>query len=47
MPRASKTTRISIGGYYLPRGLSMEPVEEERQEQEFDSPAPIPMPELV
>ena len=42
MSRANKTTRISTGGYYPPRGLSMEPHEEERHEQEFDSPTPIP-----
>ena len=48
MPHASKTACISIRGYYLPRGLSMEPHEEEEpQEQEFDSPTPIPTPELV
>ena len=47
MPRASKTARISTGGYYLPRGLSMEPEEEEPQEEEFDSPTPVPMPEPV
>ena len=48
MPRANKTARISIGGYYPPRGLyeSMEPREEEEpQEQEVDSLAPAPMPE--
>ena len=46
MPRANKTTRISTGGYYPPRGLSMEPHEEEEpQEQDVDSPAPTPMPE--
>ena len=45
MPRANKTACISIGGYYLPRGLSMEPHEEEEpQEQEVDSPTPIPTP---
>ena len=47
MPRASKTARISTGGYYPPRGLSMEPEEEEPQEQEFDSPTPVPTPEPV
>ena len=47
MPHASKTARISIGGYYPPHGLSMEPEEEEPQEQEFDSPTPVPMPEPV
>ena len=48
MPRASKTARISTGGYYPPRGLSMEPHEEEEpQEQEFDSPIPVPTPEPV
>jgi hypothetical protein len=31
MPRANKTARINIGGYYPPRGLSMEPEEEEPQ----------------
>ena len=49
MPRANKTARISIRGYYPPRGLyeSMEPHEEEEpQEQEVDPPAPVPMPEL-
>ena len=48
MPRANKTVRISIGGYYPSRGLyeSMEPHEEEEpQEQEVDLPAPVPMPE--
>ena len=47
MPRASKTTRISTGGYYPPRGLSMELEEEEPQEQEFDSLTLVPTPELV
>ena len=47
MPRASKTARISIGGYYPPHGLSMEPEEEEPQEKEFDSPTPVPTPEPV
>ena len=49
MPYANKTTHISTGGYYLPRGLyeSMEPHEEEEpHEQEADSPAPTPTPEL-
>ena len=49
MPRANKTTCISTGGYYPPRGLfePMEPHEEEPQEQKVDSlaPAPAPMPE--
>ena len=45
MPRANKTARISTGGYYPPRGLSMESHEEEEpQEQEVDSPAPAPTP---
>ena len=47
MPRASKTARISTEGYYPPRGLSMEPEEGEPQEQEFDSPTPVPMLEPV
>ena len=48
MPRANKTARISTRGYYPPRGLSMEPHEEEEpQEQEFDSPTPVPMLEPV
>ena len=48
MPHASKTTRISTRGYYPPRGLSMEPHEEEEpQEQEFDTPTLVPMPEPV
>ena len=50
MPHASKTARISTGGYYPPHGLSMEPKEEEPQELEFDSPTPptpVPMPEPV
>ena len=48
MHRANKTARISIEGYYQPRGLSMEPHEEEEpQEQEFDSPTPVSMPEPV
>ena len=45
MPRANKTSCISIGGYYPPRGLyeSMEPREEEEpHEQEVDLPAPAP-----
>ena len=49
MPRANKTACISTKGYYPPRGLyeSMEPHEEEElHEQEVDSPAPAPMPEL-
>ena len=49
MSRANKTTRISIGGYYPPRGLyePMEPsTEEEPLEQEVDSPAPAPTPDL-
>ena len=49
MPRANKTARISTRGYYPPRGLheSMEPCEEEEpHEQEVDSLAPAPMPEL-
>ena len=46
MSRASKTARTNTGGYYLPRGLSIEP-EEEPQEQEFDSPTPVPTPEPV
>ena len=47
MPRANKTARISTGGYYPPRGLyeSMEPCEEEPQEQEVDSLARTPTPE--
>ena len=45
MSRASKTARISTGGYYPPHGLSMEPEEEEPQEQEFDSPTLVPTPE--
>ena len=45
MSRANKTARINTRGYYLPRGLSMEPHEEEEpQEQEVDSPTPIPTP---
>ena len=46
MPRANKTARISIGGYYPPLGLyePMEPREEEPQEQKVDSPAPTPTP---
>ena len=47
MPRDSKTAHISTGGYYPPRGLSMESKEEEPQEQEFDSPTLVPTPELV
>ena len=50
MPHASKTACISTGGYYPPHGLSMEPQEEEPQEQEFDSPTPpthVPTPEPV
>jgi len=47
MPRANKTVRISTGGYYPPRGLSMETEEEEPQKQEFDSPTPVPTPEPV
>ena len=50
MPRASKTARISTGGYYPPHGLSMEPEEEEPQEQEFDlptPPTPVPTPKPV
>ena len=45
MPRANKTARICTGGYYPPRGLyeSMEPREEEPQEQEVDLSAPAPM----
>ena len=43
MSRANKTAHISTGGYYPPRGLSMESHEEEEpQEQEVDSPAPAP-----
>ena len=46
MSRANKTARISTGGYYPPRGSSMEPHEEEEpQEEEVDSPAPAPTPE--
>ena len=37
MSRANKTARISTGGYYPPRGLSMEQV--------VDSPTPVPTPE--
>ena len=47
MSHASKTAHICIRGYYLPRGLFMEPEEEEPQEQEFDSPTPVPTPEPV
>ena len=47
MPHANKTARISTGGYYPPHGLyeSMEPHEEEPQEQEVDLPASAPTPE--
>jgi len=36
MPRANKTSHISTGGYYPPRGLyeSMEPQEGEEEPQE-------------
>ena len=47
MPRASKTARISTEGYCPPRGLSMEPKEEEPQEQELDSPTPVPAPKPI
>ena len=48
MSRANKTARISTKGYYSPRGLSMEPHEEEEpQEQEVDSPTPVSTPEPV
>ena len=47
MSHANKTAHISTRGYYPPRGLSMEPHEEEEPlEQEVDSPAPAPTPEL-
>ena len=44
MSHANKSARISTGGYYPPCGLyeSMEPHEEESQEQEVDSQAPAP-----
>ena len=46
MSHANKTTRISTGGYYPPRCLSMEAQkEEEPLEQEVDSSAPAPTPE--
>ena len=46
MPSANKTTRIRTKCYYPPRGLyeSIEPREEESQEQEVDSLAPAPTP---
>ena len=47
MPRAHKTARISTRGYYPPQGLSMEPEEGEPQQQEFDPPTPVSMPEPV